>query len=47
MSISSASELESSLMGFAASDASLKEREDGEKGRGVYMKEAIILNICV
>ena len=56
MSISSASELELSLISFAGSDSILylgreriKEREEGKRGgeRGDFSRVAIILNIAV
>ena len=57
MSISSALELELSLISFAGSDSILKvgregikEREEGERGEGGgvdYSREAVILNVSV
>ena len=56
MSISSALELELSLISFAGSDSILKvaregikEREEGKRGAGGvdYSREAVILNVSV
>ena len=58
MSISSALELELSLISFAGSDSILKvgrerikEREEGKRGegggKGNYSREAVVLNVSV